>query len=148
MPGDLHRLLWAELRVVESGLLGLDGGATVRPLFHLPEPADPVIWFLTEADSDLARLVKADGWARYQVGGAGDRLMAHLFGPISPRPDRQGLEKAWTPRAEARMPGGLSDIEWLPLRFTPTEARLWLPGAARDDPLSQGVTIRFADWND
>jgi len=146
MPSDLHRLLWAELRAVETGMLGLEGGDTFQPLRHLPQPADPVIWFLAEADSDLARQAETAGRAHYILTGAGNRLHAHLSGPIAPRPDRQGLEKAWTPRDETWLPGGLTDIEWLPLRFHPQEARLWLPGADRDDPLAKGVTITLTDW--
>ena len=141
----LLRLLWQELAAVPEGLLGLEGEASFQPLFHIPEPADPVIWFLIGADSDLAKALPQARSAQYLLTGTG-RLFAHLTGTLAARHDRQGLEQAWTPRAETRVPGGLTDIEWMPLRFAPEKARLWLPGARPDDPLRHEVEVAFDAW--
>lgn len=148
-PHPLLRLLWQELAVVPQGLLGLDGDIPFQPFFHLPQPADPVIWFLTDADGDLARHVANSGPrpAQYRLTGTGHRLQAHLSGPLSSHPDRQGLQHAWTPAAERRQPGGLGDIETLPLRFLPERVWLRLPDAPRSDPLHHGITQSFAEWH-
>lgn len=143
----LLRLLWQELAAVPEGMLGLEGETSFQPLFHIPQPADPVIWFLIAADSDLAKALPRPRAAHYLLTGTG-RLFAHLSGTIAARPDRQGLEKAWSPRAEARMAGGLTDIEWLPMRFAPETARLWLPGAGPDDPLHREIEVDFGEWAD
>ena len=141
----LLRLLWQDLAAVPAGLLGLEGEASFQPLFHLPEPADPVIWFLTKADSDLAKALDRPRSAIFLLTGP-DLRFAQLAGGISARPDRQGLERGWTPRAETRLPGGLTDIEWLPLRFTFERARLWLPQEGPTGPLHRERSVGAEDW--
>lgn len=126
MPDDLRRDLFNELAMVQVGMLGVVGsGLHLQPMYHLTIPGEPLIWFLAEADSDLVAAIGAGGRARYCLTGRNHDFHASLTGPIAPAPDRQGLERVWSVAAEAQFPGGLGDLEWLPLRFELAEARVW-----------------------
>lgn len=127
MTDDLRRDLFNELAMVQVGMLGIVGsGLHLQPMVHLTIPGDPLMWFLAEADSDLVAALGDGGQARFCLTGRNHDFHACLTGPIRPVPDRQGLEQVWSVTAEARFPGGLADIEYIPLRFEPAEAAVWL----------------------
>lgn len=111
---------------MQTGLLGIIGvGGHPRPMVHLAVPGGDVLWFLAEADSDLTAEVGTGAEARYLLTGHRHDLFASITGPIRPVPDRQGLEAVWSPAAEAIFPGGLGDLDWLPLRLRMAEAMVW-----------------------
>lgn len=124
---DLHKVLMQELAVVQVGMLGVrDTPLPFRPMAHLVAPDLSAIWFLAETDTDLVRAVEhpgAQGW--YCLTGRAHDRYACIGGPIVTMPDRQGLERVWSITAEALFPGGLADIEWMPLRLTPQDVDVW-----------------------
>ena len=119
--------LAAEMGRVRVGMLGVQGSALpLCPMLHLPEREVTALWFLAEADADLVKTVAAGGCCGiYAFVGADHDFYASLAGPIRTVPDRRGLETVWTDAAEARFPGGLGDIEWMPLRLELRDAALW-----------------------
>lgn len=122
----LRRALFHELAAVQVGMLGIIGaGGHPRPMVHLVIPGEAALWFLAEADGDLAAEVGTGAEARHLLTGHRHDLYASLTGPIRPVPDRQGLERVWSPAAEAIFPGGMGDLDWLPLRLTVAEAAVW-----------------------
>ena len=126
-PAPYHHL-WARLRMLRAGFLDLPQAVDeetplCQPMLHVPHPTDPVIWFLAEADGDLARSVGASRAAQFLLSAPDG--MARLRGLIRAVPDRQGLERAWTPKDEQDFPGGLGDLEFLPLRLDVTAAVVW-----------------------
>lgn len=130
MDDALRRALYAELAVVQAGLLEVIGaGSHPRPMYHLSAGASAgkgaELWFLTPADSDLVAEVGQGATARFCLTGHRHDLFASLTGPIRTAPDRQGLERVWSPAAEAQFPGGLQDLEWTPLHMQPAEAAVW-----------------------
>lgn len=160
----LHRRLVHELAAVQAGMLGVAGSDLhPRPMFHLTIPGEPVLWFLAEADSDLHAAIGAGATANYCLTGHRHDFHACLTGTIRPAPDRQGLERVWSVAAEARFPGGLADLDWMPLRMDMTEAAVWtspapavltgmdlilsgLPDAAPEttDPVARQAVLRLA----
>lgn len=112
---------------MQVGMLGVRGTPLpFRPMAHLMAPEAERLWFLAEADTDLVRAVElpgAEAW--YCLTGRNHDRYACIGGPIRTVPDRQGLEKVWSITAEAMFPGGLADIEWMPLCLTPCEADVW-----------------------
>lgn len=122
----LRRALFQELVAVQAGLLGIIGaGGHPRPMVHLAVPGGDALWFLAEADGDLTAEVGTGAEARYLLTGHRHDLFASITGPIWPVSDRQGLETVWSPAAEAIFPGGLGDLDWLPLRMRMAEAMVW-----------------------
>ncbi len=160
MAFDLRRALFSEMAVVQVGMLGVQGAALpLQPMVHLMAlHAWPELWFLAEADSDLVKAIGPSADAVYGLTGRNHDLHACLTGPVRQAPDRRGLERVWSITAEALFPGGLSDIEWVPLHMRVAEASVWasvqsavlqdmemiLPGL-QQDPLTEAKkqVIRF-----
>ena len=126
-PVDLRRALMQELSAVQVGMLGVLGSPLpFRPMAHLVAPDLGALWFLAETDTDLVRAVEQAGAeGSYCVTGRNHDRYACLHGSIRTVPDRQGLEKVWSITAEALFPGGLADIEWMPLCMTLRTADVW-----------------------
>jgi general stress protein 26 len=123
---DLRRRLVHELAMVQAGMLGVPGsGLHPQPMFHLTIPGEALIWFMAEADSDLLAAIGNGTAGRYLLTGHRHDLHASLCGRLTPAPDRQGLERVWSVAAETRFPGGLGDLDWVPLRFALSEAAVW-----------------------
>lgn len=115
-----------DLAVVQVGMLGVRGTPLpFRPMAHLVGADLSALWFLAEADTDLVRAVEGGAEAWYCLTGRAHDRYACIGGPIRTVPDRQGLERVWSITAEAMFPGGLGDIEWMPLRLDPREADVW-----------------------
>lgn len=126
-PLDLLKALTQELSVVQVGMLGVQGAPLpFRPMAHLVGPGAGTLWFLAETDTDLVRAVEASGaQAFYCLTGRNHDRYACLSGAIRTVPDRQGLERVWSITAEALFPGGLTDIEWMPLCLKLDAADIW-----------------------
>jgi len=112
---------------VQVGMLGVqDTPMPFRPMAHLVGPDPGTLWFLAGTDTDLVRAVESPGArAFYCLTGRNHDRYACLSGPIRTVPDRQGLERVWSVTAEALFPGGLADIEWMPLCLTLETADVW-----------------------
>lgn len=124
---DLRRVLLQELAIVQVGLLGLrDSPLPFRPMVHLLVPDSGRLWFLAETDTDFVRACEGSrAEAVYCLTGRNHDVHACLTGLIRTVPDRQGLQHAWSITAEAQFPGGLADIEWMPMCLTLREADVW-----------------------
>lgn len=124
---DLSKTLFHELSVVQVGMLGVQGSTLpFRPMAHLTQTDGAALWFLAETDSDLVRACEAaEAEAFYCLTGRNHDRYACLAGPIRTVPDRQGLQNVWSITAEALFPGGLADIEWMPLCLTLRAADVW-----------------------
>ena len=126
MTLDLRRALFAEMAMVQVGMLGVQGAALpLQPMFHLMVPSSPEMWFLAEPDSDLVKSIDGLTTGTYCLIGRDHDLHACLTGPMRLAPDRRGLERVWSISAEALFPGGLSNLEWTPLQMRIAEASVW-----------------------
>ena len=99
-PAPYHHL-WARLRMLRAGFLDLPQAVDeetplCQPMLHVPHPTDPVIWFLAEADGDLARSVGASRAAQFLLSAPDG--MARLRGLIRAVPDRCGCRASGRPR--------------------------------------------------
>lgn len=146
-PMDLRKALLQELSVVQVGMLGVRGTPLpFRPMAHLLAPDLGAIWFLAETDTDLVRKVEgagAEAW--YCLIGRGHDRYACLGGPIRTVPNRQGLERVWSITAEAMFPGGLADIEWMPLRMDLREADVWVEPQSAILAGMEAITTALSD---
>jgi general stress protein 26 len=144
MAADLRKTLFEELTRVQVGFLGVQDPTILhpQPMVHLCSQDRPDIWFLAAADSDLVRMLGDGTRGIYCLAGYNHDFHATLCGPLRPVPDRQGLEKIWSPQAERLFPGGLGDIEWTPLKLSLEEASIW-QSRAQIDASVRGCVIQF-----
>lgn len=139
MAAGLRRALFSEMAMVQVGMLGVQGVALpLQPMIHLMAPALPELWFLAETDSDMVKSVETAAVGVYCFTGRNHDLHACLTGPLRLAPERRGLERVWSISAEAAFPGGLSNIEWMPLQMRLAEATVW---ASPDSAVVAGMEM-------
>jgi general stress protein 26 len=126
-PAEIEETVWRELKHHNTVLLAVAGDHP-QPMTAFSEPENGLIWFITQADSDIARKTKAAANAMLTLQR--ERFQASVAGALSQTKDAARIDKFWNPVVAAWFPKGKDDPSITLLRFACGDAQVWVADSA------------------
>lgn len=124
-----ERKLWDHIESDRTVMLGLtsDPAGHSRPMTALLDKQTPgEIWFFTSTENELAQQAAAPTPAFCAFASKGHELFATIGGTVQTVLDRDVVDRLWNAFIAAWYEGGKDDPKLILLRFTPSEAEIWL----------------------
>lgn len=117
---------WKRLDGINAGMLGTTDKLKLVPMSHYADPEAGALWFITAAETDLARQAAAGPQdAVHVVGDGGGKLWARIEGQLEQSDDAAKLDELWNSVAEAWFDGGERDPDVRLLKLTLQHAEVW-----------------------
>ena len=124
-PTDLEKKFWKALDSDRTVFLSCDG-ALPRPMYAAFDEAKSPIWFFTQWDSDLGRVLKTEPKSGLMTFAAkGHDLWASVSGRLTVENDHATIERLWNPIVAAWYPEGKTDPNLCLIRYDAREAEIW-----------------------
>lgn len=124
-PTELERKFWKGLDGDRTVFLSCDG-ALPRPMYAAFEEERSPIWFFTNWDTDLGKVLKngpRSGLMTY--ASKGHDLWASVSGRLTVDNDRAVIDRLWNPTIAAWYEEGKDDPKLCLVRYDAREAEIW-----------------------
>lgn len=130
-PEEIEDRLWSEIDRAGFGMLGLVGTRHhFQPMTAFTEKPAGLIWFFARRDSELARMIGAEGAdAMFVVQSRDQGLQACLGGRLTLSHDLERIDRFWGPMVSAWHPHGRDDPDLTLMRLDCVDAEVWLTEA-------------------
>ncbi|MBY6058704.1 pyridoxamine 5'-phosphate oxidase family protein [Leisingera daeponensis] len=143
---DAAAQLWKRLGDTRAGMLSVDGSRQhPQPMTHFADPDAGAIWFITSADTDLARAVGLGGEATFVYQSQKGDYHASIKGPLTVSESSTTLDRLWSPPVGAWFEKGRDDPKVTLLQLSPREAAVW---ASDTNPVLVGLKMLNAAMRD
>ena len=128
MAEDYAGHLWAALREVRTGMLGLANAreAHSQPMTAHFEDDSGTLSFYAPANGALTQAARGSHDAVFHYAGPGHHLYACLHGSLSVEGDAAAKRRYWSDVVERWFPGGLESQNIVRLRLAAHRAQVWL----------------------
>ncbi|BCM21824.1 pyridoxamine 5'-phosphate oxidase family protein [Mesorhizobium sp. J8] len=115
---------WHSIRSDMTAMVGA-GSVRPRPMTAQFDGAQPVIYFFTSKETDLAKAADSAPKAQLIYAAKGHDLFATVDGTLEVRNDPELIERLWNRFVAAWFEGGKDDPKLCLLRFDPGSAEVW-----------------------
>jgi general stress protein 26 len=124
-PTELEKKFWTSLESDRTVFLSCDG-ALPRPMYAAFEEEKSPIWFFTQWDTDLGRVLKVGPKAGLMTfASKGHDLWASVSGRLRVDNDSATIERLWNPVVAAWYEDGKTDPNLCLVRFDTSDAEIW-----------------------
>lgn len=123
---DAMGQLWTQLARSRVVMLSAPAsGQHPQPMTHFADRDSGVIWFITSAETDLAKAIGSGANGEMILASPKQDYQASIRGAMTFVDDNAKLDALWSPFADAWFEDGRDDPAVRLLQFTPKEAAVW-----------------------
>ncbi len=131
-PAEIEKRLWAEIDGARVGMVGIVDGRPqhFQPMTAFAVPEAREIWFITRAETDLAREASYGArQAMFILQSKDGECQGCVGGELTVEMDRGRIEQWWSPMLAAFQPDGKDDPDLRLLRLECHDAQVWISDA-------------------
>lgn len=125
---EVERRLWKAVEDDKVGMLGVVGGRPhhFQPMTAYFEEESRTLWFYSYKDAELLKEIGEGHAGMFTFVDKDRKVWACLGGELKRQDDPARIQKFWNATVAAWYPDGKDDPRLTLLRFSPSEAEVWV----------------------